>query len=462
MKRGQITIFLALLLSITCSLLLTIIESTQVSAMRMQIESGMDLSMHSVLAEYNRTLLSRYDLFFIDMSYRETAADICNTENHLQDYLEANLTVDHMQRNQTGDWLRFKIKDVRIQDSLLASDHDGRVFGRQAVHYMKYYANNQQFTDGKAIDQKIRHFDETNLSGSRSQAENRVSGISMPEQVSGINALRGEDTLSLVSDGVEISQKGISLGTLASHRNLCTGIGNAPFSEKETGNEYERLFDAYIFQKYSYQTRRYSQNALEYEIEYIIAGKETDYENLNQVAKNLLRVREASDVAYLLGDEEKISEAEELALLLTAGIEIPGLTEALTYSLLYAWGYAEAMLDVNRLINDGRVPVTKSSEDWRLPLKDLLIFRTYMGEGGGKGLSYQEYLSAYLAKESMSDKRKRCMDLIEANVRLTEENPYFCMDGCAEYINARADISSEYGYEYNITRSYGYEIEERK
>lgn len=459
MKRGQITIFLALLLSIICSLLLTIIESTQVSAMRMQIESGMDLSMHSVLAEYNRTLLSRYDLFFIDMSYRETAADTGNTERHLQEYLKANLTVDKTQRNRTGDWLRFNIKDVRIQDTRLASDHDGRVFGRQAVHYMKDYANNQQLPDGKAIYQKIRHYDETDLSGSRSQAENRVNGISMPAQISEINTLRREDILSLISAGVEISHKEISLGTHVSNRSLCTGIGNAPFSERITGNEFERLFDAYIFQKCSCQTKRYSQNALEYEIEYIIAGKETDYENLNQIAKDLLRVREASDVAYLLGNEDRISEAEELARFLTAGIEIPGLTEALTDSLIYAWGYAEAMLDVNRLINDGRVPVTKSSEDWRLPLKDLLMFRTYMGEGGGNGLSYQEYLSAYLAKKSVSDKRKRCMDMIEANVRLIERNPYFCMDGCAEYINARADINSEYGYEYNITRSYGYETE---
>ena len=87
MKRGQITVFLALLLSVICGLLLIIVESTRVNAMRMQIESGMDISLHSILAEYNRALLSRYDLFYIDMSYGEAAADIRNTETEVPEML---------------------------------------------------------------------------------------------------------------------------------------------------------------------------------------------------------------------------------------------------------------------------------------------------------------------------------------------------------------------------------------
>lgn len=459
MKRGQITVFLALLLSVICGLLLIIVESTRVNAMRMQIESGMDISLHSILAEYNRALLSRYDLFYIDMSYGEAAADIRNTETHLHYYLDANLSPDSSCRTQTGDWFRMSIPKVQVTKYLLSSDHEGRVFGRQAVNYMKEYAVYEQLPDGRGIYQEIQAYAEAELSGDRNRAEQGIKEMALPVQVSHINALRGEDVLALVMEGKEISSEEVNVQTLISHRNPEMGSSGMPFRETVMGEEADRLFDAYIFQKCSYETKQLSQSVLRYEIEYMIEGQESDRENMNRIAARMLRLREAANVAYLYGDEEKLAEAEELAVLLADGLEVPGLIEALTHALLYAWGYAEAALDVNRLINDGQVPVMKSSEDWRLPLKDLLVFRSYMGEGGGSGLCYQEYLSAYLAKETMSEKRKRCMDMIEANVRNMEGNSYFRMDGCAEYIEAYAEISSDYGYAYDILRSYGYEKE---
>ena len=85
MRRGQITIFLALLLSVVCALLSVIIESVRESVMRMQIEAGMDMGMHSIFAEYNREMLSRYDLFYIYSSYGERVS-IENTEGHLKEY----------------------------------------------------------------------------------------------------------------------------------------------------------------------------------------------------------------------------------------------------------------------------------------------------------------------------------------------------------------------------------------
>lgn len=459
MKRGQITVFLALLLSIICGLLLTIIESTRINAMRMQMESGMDIGLHSVFAEYNRALLSRYDLFYIDTSYGEGSSSIRNTKEHLFEYMQINLAPNIDQRFAAGDWFQMDIRDMDIQTYLLATDYDGRAMRRQAVNYMKHFAVYETLRDGKSIagDIQSRGLDGKDVSGERSSAESGIVEISIPKQISQINALRGGNILDLVMSGRTISTKSVPIQSLTSHRRLEAGSGEEVFHEEVTGEEADQLFDAYIFHKCSYETKQQVQGALDYEVEYIIMGKGSDRENLEQISLELLKLREASNADYLFGDEEKKAQAYELALILTGGVEIPGLVEALTRSLIYAWAYAEAVLDVNCLLCNGRVPVMKSSGDWRLPLEDLLIFRSYLGSGGGSGLSYQEYLSAYLAKTEAVGKRMRCMDIIEANVRIMEGNADFCMDGCVEYMQAFVEINSGYGYEYTVMRDYGYE-----
>lgn len=458
MKRGQITVFLALLLSVICGLLLTIIESTRVGAMRMQLESGMDLSIHSIFAEYSRALLSRYDLFYIDTSYGEGTAAIENTEGHIREYMKANQEQND-RRIASGDWFRLSIQEIKVRDYLLASDYEGRVFFRQAVHYMDQYASREQIPDGRSIGQSMQSVRMGDITGRRIMSELGITEMSVPEEISLINALRGEDILELVSDGTELSDRTADVQALFSHRAIQAGTKKTPFHETILGDRAERLFDEYIFHKCSCLTESAGEGALCYEIEYIVAGQANDRENLSQIAEELLKLRETANAAYLFQDNQKKQEAKELAVLLADGLEIPELIEALTDSILYAWGYAEAILDVNRLMNQGCVPVMKSAEDWRLPLRDLLTFRNYMGDGGGSGLHYREYLSVYLAETEAVQKRKRCMDIIEANIRLADGNRFFRMDGCVEYINAYAGTGSDYGYTYDITRSYGYETE---
>ena len=49
------------------------------------------------------------------------------------------------------------------------------------------------------------------------------------------------------------------------------------------------------------------------------------------------------------------------------------------------------------------------------------------------------------------------MDLCEMDIRITEGNQYFQMDGCVSAVKATANISSGYGNGYKITRTYTYE-----
>ena len=90
MRKGYITVFLSLSLTLILSLVFTVIEGARISAIRMKFEYVTDIGMNSVLAEYHRELLEQYDLLFVDTSYGGSAPSIVNTEGHLESYLQKN------------------------------------------------------------------------------------------------------------------------------------------------------------------------------------------------------------------------------------------------------------------------------------------------------------------------------------------------------------------------------------
>ena len=67
-KKGSITVFLALILSLILSLVCTSIESVRMAAARTQILSGLDIGLYSLFGQYDRELLEDYDLFFLNAS----------------------------------------------------------------------------------------------------------------------------------------------------------------------------------------------------------------------------------------------------------------------------------------------------------------------------------------------------------------------------------------------------------
>ena len=68
-ERGAVSIYLTLMMAVMIPLLITMIESARVNAIKLRLECAADLSMDSVLAEYNKALFDRYDLLFVDTMY---------------------------------------------------------------------------------------------------------------------------------------------------------------------------------------------------------------------------------------------------------------------------------------------------------------------------------------------------------------------------------------------------------
>ncbi|MDE7259535.1 MAG: hypothetical protein K2N77_09915 [Lachnospiraceae bacterium] len=477
MRKGYITVFLTLSLTLILSLVFTVIEGARISAIRMKFECVADIGMNSILAEYHRELLEQYDLLFVDMSYGGSRANIGNTEAHLKNYIQRNMRPESGGGGYGGvrDFLAMEAGKTDIEKYSIASDEQGRVLKRQITDYMADYplgALLDQINLG--VSQVEQYGLETkDPEGERSKYEAQIQEIGLPQQeveegvyeevplnnpADAANSTRSSGVLNLVlEDPSQVSAVKVSLDDYISHRPLMQGTGMCAEAAAMSGEPNELVFEAYLFEKCGYYGQELDKSLLKYQIEYILAGKDTDWQNLEYVAKRLLRWREVANFLYLLTDAAKIAAAEALALSLTAVCMCPELAEPVKYTILLAWAYVESLQDVKTLLAGGRVPIVKTASDWKTGIDSLTNVRgSLTQESGGRGLNYKEYLQIMLFLENQEKRTFRAMDIMEMDIRRTAGNAGFRLDACFDTYQADLSVSSRFGYSYEMTRCYGF------
>lgn len=470
--EASVTVYLALVFTIILSFLLLILEGARQNAIRLKLECAMDLSLTSIFAEYNRQLLEQYDLFFIDTSYGQPGASVENTGEHLKSYLEDNFAVGEETAGLSKDLLGLSAEEVCVLDYSLASDEGGALIKRQAVSYMKdlygvsYLEKLQRELD--SIEEK--GLLTRDITGERMANQSAIDSFEIPpkqvgedewEEVElnnpadGVNATRGVLALVMNADD-RLSSSGVNLSNYLSHRTCNQGSGLGDREGCSTADEF--IFNEYLIKKCGCYTAPKESGALQYQLEYILAGKDNDVENLKAIVNRLLLLREAANVVYLFSDSAKMAEAEALALSVTSAIALPELAELVKISLIFAWGYAESVYDVRSLLQGGKIPLVKTSDTWHYSISGMLNFAadTETAAETGEGITYEEYLRIFLALEDAETKTSRAMDVMEMDIRKCAGNAYFRLDTCVDYIQAEAFASSGYGYQYSITRSYCY------
>lgn len=90
-RKGEITVFLALILSVICVFIVGLIDNAKSYAAKGKVILATDAAIRSVFAEYNRRLYDKYHLLYIDPSYKgyENSQDI--VLDHFYNYMSANL-----------------------------------------------------------------------------------------------------------------------------------------------------------------------------------------------------------------------------------------------------------------------------------------------------------------------------------------------------------------------------------
>ena len=128
MKKGSITVFLALALGLVVSLLCSGLESVKMAAARTQILNGLDIGLYSLFGQYEESLLRDFDLFAIDGTAGGKELDLAAVYDNLESYMEPVLG----QNSQ-----HLTIRQGGISGYQLLTDGEGEVFYQQVVQYMK-------------------------------------------------------------------------------------------------------------------------------------------------------------------------------------------------------------------------------------------------------------------------------------------------------------------------------------
>ncbi len=455
--RGEITIFLALILSSMLGLITVLISSARYRMIRMNTETLTDTALHSCFGEYDRKLFNRYDLIFIDSSYRgEDKAGADNVIRHFTEYIQTN--TDQSDTGATGDWYGQDITGADTAGIVYASDDTGFLIKRQACEYVEMNGIDE-YTDVIGANAPLVYKGETDdfMSG-WDEALSIADSYGLPLYDPGHEvrkAVMEEDEFL-----TGFVSRELSFSDLVSVRKLTEGNSLEEFGNDKGSDEQ---FIEYIMDKFGCYTAYSEEQQLIAEIEYIIHGGKSDRDNMKSVIRRLLMIREKDNLVCIRGDAARVNaayrKAEEaiLPLVIAEGLPPdPGLIEAVRDSIIYAWAYAESTVDVSRLLNKGRCPVRKRGSDIYLCVDDITGFRSFLNKTGGRGLSYREFLALFLSELKDKTRRLRCMDIIEGNMR-SYCNGEFRIDGCVGYLRVKAQISSRYGYDLEIIRDCRYE-----
>ena len=127
-KRGSITVFLALTLGLILSLLSSGLESARMAAARTQILNGMDIGLYSLFGQYNKSFLKDFDLFAVDGACGGKEMNLASIYDNLESYMKPV-----MKQNSQ----KLSVQQGGISGYLLMTDSEGEVFYQQAVQYMK-------------------------------------------------------------------------------------------------------------------------------------------------------------------------------------------------------------------------------------------------------------------------------------------------------------------------------------
>ncbi|MCR5420913.1 MAG: DUF5702 domain-containing protein [Lachnospiraceae bacterium] len=453
-KKGEITVFLSLILASLLGLMSVLIESARLSLMRMNIESVMDSAIHSCFGEYDRKLYDRYDLLFIDSSYRgENSADIENVASHLAGYI--NVNVDYTDTKANGEWYREKLCDVTSKGYVFASDNNGEVFKEQAMRYIEKYAGYKNITGINMSRPEIEGIRKTDFFSEWDSLLAAVDAYGLPlmnpgKIVRGM-VLKPEEFLK----GCTLNNIGFK--DIPSKRSLNQG-NSLNKIKKYQGTE--DAFVEYLMQKCGCFTEKNTDQQLNAELEYIVYGYDNDKDNMCCVLNNLMEIRESDNLRCIKGDAGKMEQAWKKAVEIVMFHMIdplcppdPVLIRLVRDTIIYAWAYAESAIDVSRLLNRGLCQVNKSSADISLSLRELLNFKSKLNGSGGSGISYKTYIGVFVSQTADMFRRERCMDIIEVNCRVFH-NSSFRIDGCVEYFEAKVKLTSGYGYSHEITRDF--------
>lgn len=443
-KKGEITVLLSLIFVLLISFILTISESASMQMSKNMSRLNVDRAIFSVFGEYQKELLEEYEIFAFDSSY--------GSGNFSKELVQKRLAY----------YGSVEI-DQEITDIQFLTDNQGQAFREAVLSYMESRTGIESLRGLTGLTQEWQEQSVTGAEISEEMNQSLIEfGDLLPEASSLIQGISGDGMFTLVlPDNFQISGKSIHLSQQIFGRVKNTGWGSFPARQNVNGAAEKILFQSYLLEKFSNAAEvKGTGRSLDYEIEYMLCGKESDKENLREVVEQILFFRLAMNYLYLQTDIDRQQEAATLATTLSIVILHPEMEEAIKQLLLVLWGFGESIMDVRSLLSGNKVPLSKSDETWQLTLSSLLKIGSSEDNIDGKdvtnGMSYSDYLQILLYLESGENLTMRALDRIEQNLMIEKGIPSIKMDHCVTKIKLSNTFKSAAGFSYTFPTYYGY------
>lgn len=410
-KKGSLTIFLALIMLTFLSFCLVLIEGTRNYFLRVKAVQAIELAEFSVLSEYQQELFEKYGLFFLDLDYEQGEESIGILEQRAQTYLVKNASELQTSILQAGKFER-------------ATDNEGYEFFSQTAEWMKLKSGYKLFEEliGNVGDVTLENVDlgeilEENeaaaggiLNGYQTDEEGAAFHISLPDiSFPSIDAL----TEAVFGEINDLSPKSVNLTERISKRELLAGEEN----RKEISFTDMQFFYGYIFENCNYYGRKDENiwtESLKYQLEYIISGRESDRENLENIMWRIFLLRAGENYLFYHQDAERLAKAQAEAFSLVGFLGNAALIE-----------FVEEIFLISQAIEDGITQTRQVFLGEKVPFYQNGIF-------SGVELGYEEYLYLFLNTTERTEKIYRCMDIVEMEVREKSGYENFRLDHCVD------------------------------
>lgn len=437
-KKASITVFLTLLLLLSASFFFALLETARLKGLGTKADIVSDAALESVFAEYQKEVYENYGLLMLDCAYGSGNFAIENVEKRLQEKNLNNL------KQSEKELYGINLTECKMTGYQLLTDDGGNVFRHLAARTAQREALVQEVDDfAEEIQQKEsleqengtveerleeanKTIEEVEQAKQAENTEEKVGDISAqkPQEevknpIEDANQWKKSAVLSLViRDESQLSNKAIALEHTLEHRQKETG--NLPVQ----GAILEELWFVKYLETHMGSYRQISSNhALDYEWEYILNGESSDRDNLKETVKSLIMIREIANMGYLIQDQQKCIEAEELAVALMGWSMNPPVVDATKWGILAAWAYSESILDVRALLEGRRIAWIKNAEQWTTGINQTgeAVDGFAMAKDCENGWDYLKYLQFLICMKKDSAVNYRSMDIIEVNTNTMYE-----------------------------------------
>ncbi len=466
-NKGNTTVLFSLMIGILFLFTLTALEVGRIHFGTVKINPCVHSMRSSVMADYNADLFERYHLLFLDPTYGTGSEAVI--EEKIVDYLENSLNGE-----EGSNIYQFTVEEIALAEKESILSNNMKALEKQIVEYEETVGlinrltgllenMKEKKTDTKAAMEETKNNAVELPSASEKAEENEIS-----EDV--------KETLSETKDPRDILQDFLELGLLTvvapgkEFSKQEQNLSNAPSKRYEEEQEEEKstlfndisflntyleevsaedviggltkhaAFASYSISHFSNGVNGLENSVMQCEVEYILKGKDNDYDNMEAVVKEMLWLRMPVNYAYLLTDVEKSSQALTLSATLCTATGTEPFIEVVKYLLLGCWAYGESLYELQELLAGEKIPYMKTTMNWYTDLYTLTAVNNV--EKISEGMSYEDYLMILLAKKCGKKQDvayARLLDVMEINLR--KSNPSFCITDCVSAMTIQGKIS---------------------